>query len=75
MVFDRASSGLSERQCLDWVKKITARPEPEVPVDADALDADADGANDRGPLPRKLRRLFAKEREKDGTAGKSARRP
>jgi hypothetical protein len=72
LVFDRGESGLTERQCLDWVKKMTARPEPEVPVEADTLDADADG--DGGPLPvGKLRRLFSKD-GRDGKDGKRASR-
>src|SRR6185369_11661511 len=71
LVFDRSSSPLTEKQCLDWVKKITARPEPEVPADAEALDADADGAGDRGPLPGKARHRGGKGKSKDkGAAGK-----
>jgi hypothetical protein len=78
LVFDRSDSTLNERQCLDWVKKMTSRPEPEAPADNDALDANGDGADDSGPLPvGKLRRLFSKE--KDGKhaarAGKGARHP
>jgi membrane peptidoglycan carboxypeptidase len=65
LVFDRREAGFNERQCLDWVKKITARPEPETPPDIDApIDGDADTADgaDGGPIPvGKLRRLFSKE--------------
>jgi len=64
LVFDRSTSPLTEKQCLDWVKKITARPEPEIPADTDALDADADGAGDRGPLPGKLRHRGGKGKGK-----------
>jgi len=76
LVFQHHQDGLSERQCLDWVKKMTARrPEPEVPVDADALDAvgdhDADGALPVG----KLRRLFSKEAKRGAGGSKSGRRP
>jgi hypothetical protein len=60
LVFDRSEAGFTERQCLDWVKKITARPEPEAPPDIDApLGGDAD--TDGGPIPvGKLRRLFSR---------------
>ena len=29
ITFDVTARGMNEKQCLDWVKKITARPEPE----------------------------------------------
>jgi hypothetical protein len=29
LVFDKAEMTMKEKQCLEWVKKITARPEPE----------------------------------------------
>ncbi len=29
MVFDKAEMTMTEKQCMDWVRKITARPEPE----------------------------------------------
>ncbi|HEY4184744.1 MAG TPA: biosynthetic peptidoglycan transglycosylase [Polyangia bacterium] len=76
LVFDRSESEMNERQCLDWVKKMTARPEPEVPAEGDALDGDADAEGD-GPLPvGKLRRLFSQAKEgKRARAGKAARRP
>jgi hypothetical protein len=73
LVFTKHEGGLNERQCLEWVKKMTARPEPEVPAEADALDNagdhDADGALPVG----KLRRLFAKDAKRG--AGKGGRRP
>ena len=78
LVFDRSESGMNERQCLDWVKKMTTRPEPEVPAESDTLDASNEAADDNGPLPvGKLRRLFSKD--KDGKhaarAAKGARHP
>ena len=76
LVFDRSSSGLSERQCLEWVKKMTARPEPEAPAEGDALEADGDGNADDGPLPvGKLRRLFSKEGKHPSRGAKAARHP
>jgi hypothetical protein len=70
LVFDRKEAGFNERQCLDWVKKMTARPEPEAPPELDtSLDAGADdggGDDGAGRAVRKLRRLFAK----DGRGGK-----
>ena len=62
--FDRSEASFNERQCLEWVKKITARPEPEAPPDVDTpLDGDAGGDNaDNGPIPvGRLRRLFLKD--------------
>ena len=64
LVFDRKEASFNERQCLDWVKKITARPEPEAPPDSEApLDGeDAVAGDDSGPLPvGKLRRLFSRD--------------
>jgi len=76
LVFDRSDAGMNERQCLDWVKKMTARPEPEVPAESDALDASPDG-DDSGPLPvGKLRRLFTKDKDKHAArTAKGARHP
>ena len=71
-MFDRREPNFSERQCLEWVKKITARPEPEAPPDAEAQFGD-DANADSGPLPmRKLRKLFANE-SKRAAAGKAAK--
>jgi hypothetical protein len=42
LVFDRHEATFTEKQCLDWVKKMTARPEPEPPPsDFDAGDVEA----------------------------------
>ncbi|MEO5766977.1 MAG: biosynthetic peptidoglycan transglycosylase [Polyangia bacterium] len=70
LVFDRREANFNERQCLDWVKNITARPELEAPPDIDApLDRDDAGNADSGPLPvGKLRRLFSKDARRPGTA-------
>jgi hypothetical protein len=38
MTFDRKEASFTEKQCLEWVKKITIRPEPEPPVDLDDSD-------------------------------------
>jgi membrane peptidoglycan carboxypeptidase len=35
LVFDKAEMTMTEKQCTDWVRKITARPEPEPETDAD----------------------------------------
>jgi membrane peptidoglycan carboxypeptidase len=72
LVFDRHEAGFSEKQCLEWVKKITARPEPEAVPDVDNLDADAAGdPGDSGPLPvGKLKRLFVKEGKRAATGAR-----
>jgi hypothetical protein len=74
LVFDRREAGFNEKQCVEWVKKITARPEPEAAPDVDNLDADAAGDSaDSGPLPvGKLKRLFAKDAKR---AASGARPP
>ena len=35
LVFDKTEMTMTEKQCMDWVRKITARPEPEPEPDAD----------------------------------------
>jgi len=78
LVFDRREAGFNERQCLDWVKKITARPEPEAPPELEtALDAGGgDGDADDGALPvGKLRRLFSRETTRASRGAKTALRP
>ncbi len=54
-VFDRKEASFTEKQCLDWVKSMAPRPEPETPPDLDDADGDAAGG---GWPQKKLRRLF-----------------
>ena len=57
LVFDRNEATFTEKQCLEWVKTITARPEPEVPPD---IDEDA-GDDTKAAWPQKrLRKLFVR---------------
>jgi hypothetical protein len=35
LVFDKTEMTMTEKQCMDWVRKITARPEPEPEPDGD----------------------------------------
>ncbi|HVY37768.1 MAG TPA: biosynthetic peptidoglycan transglycosylase [Polyangia bacterium] len=56
-VFDRKEASFTEKQCLDWVKSMAPKPEPETPPDIDEADAGADGG---GWAPRRLRKLFSK---------------
>jgi hypothetical protein len=56
-VFDRKEASFTEKQCLDWVKSMAPRPEPETPPDLD--DAD-NGADAGGWAPKRLRKLFSK---------------
>ena len=54
-VFDRREASFTEKQCLDWVKSMAPKPEPETPPDLDEGDTDSDG----GGWPQKrLRRLY-----------------
>jgi len=41
LAFDRGEATFTEKQCLDWVKKMTLRPEPEAPPELDVGDTDA----------------------------------
>ena len=36
LVFDRGEMTMTEKQCLEWVRRITAKPEAEVETDTDA---------------------------------------
>jgi membrane peptidoglycan carboxypeptidase len=36
LTFDHSEMTLSEKQCLDWVRRITAKPEAEAETDADS---------------------------------------
>jgi hypothetical protein len=66
LVFDRSEASFTEKQCLDWVKSMTARPEPEAAPEIDE-DAEDDGASPWPP--KRLRRLFVRGGER--RAGKS----
>jgi membrane peptidoglycan carboxypeptidase len=55
-VFDRSEASFTEKQCLDWVKNMAPRPEPETPPDLDDADAGGDG---KVWSEKKLRRLFS----------------
>ncbi|MFL5305688.1 MAG: transglycosylase domain-containing protein [Polyangia bacterium] len=55
-VFDRKEASFTEKQCLDWVKSMAPKPEPETPPDIDDADAGADGG---GWSPKRLRKLFS----------------
>jgi hypothetical protein len=62
-VFDRREATFTEKQCQEWVKQITARPEPEAPPDLD----DDSAANDTDAAAwsqRKLRKLFVRRTAK-----------
>ena len=61
LAFDRTEATFTEKQCLEWVKKMTARPEPEVPPELDAGDNDlgADG-EPRAKAPKRHRKRGAR---------------
>jgi hypothetical protein len=50
LAFDRKEATFTEKQCLEWVKAMAPKPEPEAPPDID--DAEGEGDNKR------LRRLY-----------------
>ena len=53
--FDRKEATFTEKQCLDWVKTMAPKPEPEVPQEFD----DADGGGGSSAAEKKLRKLYA----------------
>ncbi|HET6284404.1 MAG TPA: biosynthetic peptidoglycan transglycosylase, partial [Polyangia bacterium] len=56
LTFDRREATFNEKQCLEWVKKMTTRPEAETPPDLDNPEADGDDSADaRGPGAKRLR--------------------
>jgi hypothetical protein len=55
LTFDRKEATFTEKQCLDWVKTMAPKPEPEAPPDLDDADGDADGGAFSG---KRLKRLF-----------------
>ncbi len=63
LVFDRKEATFTEKQCLEWVKSMAPKPEPETPPELDEGDADVD----KGFASKKLRRLFS-----HATAGRVA---
>ncbi len=58
LVFDRHEATFTEKQCLEWVKKMTMRPEPETPPDLDngQGDVSAEGPEIHAPAPKHHRR-------------------
>jgi hypothetical protein len=65
LVFDRSEASFTEKQCLEWVKTITARPEPEVPPD---LDNDSTDDTNAAWPEKRLRKLFVRGMAKHGPA-------
>ena len=56
LVFDRHEATFTEKQCLEWVKKMTARPEPEAPPELDAGEGDLSAEGDTRKVPKKRHR-------------------
>ncbi len=53
-VFDRREASFTEKQCLDWVKSMAPRPEPETPPDLE------EGEESEASSPQqRLKRLFS----------------
>ena len=64
LTFDRKEATFTEKQCLDWVKAMAPKPEPEAPPDME----DADGEGDGGFAGKRLKRLFTHSK---GPSGKT----
>ena len=54
LTFDRKEATFTEKQCLEWVKTMAPKPEPEAPPDMEEADCEGDGAF----AGKRLRRLF-----------------
>jgi hypothetical protein len=54
LAFDRKEATFTEKQCLEWVKTMAPKPEPEAPPEMD----DAEGEGDGAFSGKRLRRLF-----------------
>jgi hypothetical protein len=65
LVFDRTEATFTEKQCLDWIKTITTKPETDAPPDLD--DEDDDAADPAG----KLKKLFVRGGKARGTIAKA----
>jgi len=55
LTFDRKEATFTEKQCLDWVKTMAPKPEPEAPPDIEDADGEGDGGAFAG---KRLKRLF-----------------
>jgi hypothetical protein len=74
LTFDRKEATFTEKQCLDWVKAMAPKPEPEAPPDMEDLGGEGDGGLPGG---QRLRKLFTTKRTtapagKGAAAGKAA---
>jgi hypothetical protein len=54
LVFDRKEATFTEKQCLDWVKSMVPKPEPEAPPEIEEGDGEATG-NGAGSSGKKRR--------------------
>jgi len=69
--FDRKEATFTEKQCLDWVKAMAPKPEPEAPPDLDDAGGDGGGTSS---AEKKLRRLYA-QGNKRGAAPAATGKP
>jgi membrane peptidoglycan carboxypeptidase len=73
--FDRKEATFTEKQCLEWIKKMSPKQEPEAPPEIEEGGADGEGNN--WPQ-KKLRRLFTARRSAAGAptpAGAVVKKP
>ena len=68
LAFDRSEASFTEKQCLDWVKNMAARPEPETPPELEG-DGEGDADHDGNAWSeKKLRKLFSHTVAHHGTS-------
>ena len=68
--FDRKEATFTEKQCMEWVKTMAPKPEPEAPPDLEDAGGDGGGAS---AAEKRLRKLYAsKHAGAPGAAAKPA---
>jgi hypothetical protein len=65
LTFDRKEASFTEKQCLEWVKTMAPKPEPEAPPDIEEGEGDADGGALGG---KRLKRLFTHATRRGGAS-------
>jgi hypothetical protein len=66
LAFDRKEATFTEKQCLEWVKAMAPKPEPEAPLDIDDAEGDGERAGKR------LRRMVTHATQRTSPQGAAA---
>ena len=68
LTFDRKEASFTEKQCLEWVKTMSPKQEPEAPPEME----DAEGEGDGTFSNKRLKRLFTHATRRTGTPAPKA---